>query len=71
MISLSSILATLFLLLGSILFGYGIITDGDPIYTKSLGWNLNLIWGSVVFCVGILFGLGNWLSNQIPQKEKN
>ncbi|TGM38001.1 hypothetical protein EHQ92_06375 [Leptospira biflexa] len=70
MISLASILSALFLILGSILLGYGILTDGDPMYTKSLGMNLNVIWGSVVFCVGGLFGLGNWLSNQIPKKEK-
>ncbi|XDD47029.1 hypothetical protein AB3N60_02780 [Leptospira sp. WS39.C2] len=70
MISLASILAILFLILGSILFGYGFATQGDPMYTKSLGWNLNLIWGAVVFTVGILFGLGNWFSNQFPPNEK-
>ncbi|XDD43268.1 hypothetical protein AB3N58_02610 [Leptospira sp. WS60.C2] len=70
MISLASILSALFLLIGSILFGYGYLTEGDPMYTKSLGWNLNLIWGAVVFGVGILFGLGNWLSNQFPANEK-
>ncbi|TGL56597.1 hypothetical protein EHQ59_01125 [Leptospira kemamanensis] len=70
MISLSFILAILFLLLGSILIGYGYVTEGDPMYAKSLGWNLNLIWGAVVFGVGILFGLGNWFSNQFPSKEK-
>ncbi|WP_244932537.1 hypothetical protein [Leptospira yanagawae] len=70
MISLSSILSALFLLLGSILMGHGYLTKGDPMYGKSLGWNLNLIWGSVVFGVGVLFGLGYWFTNQIPQKEK-
>ncbi|TGK46525.1 hypothetical protein [Leptospira bouyouniensis] len=69
MISLASILSALFLILGSILLGYGLVTNGDSMYTKSLGWNLNTIWGCVVLIVGVLFGLGNWLSNQIPKKE--
>lgn len=70
MISLSSILAALFLTLGSILSLYGIWTWSDPMYDKSLGWNLNLLWGGVVFIVGILFGIGNRIFARFP-KEPN
>ncbi|TGK47480.1 hypothetical protein EHQ16_03435 [Leptospira kanakyensis] len=70
MISLSSILAVLFLVLGLILSLYGVWTWSDPMYEKSLGWNLNLVWGGVVFFVGILFGLGNRISTRFP-KEPN
>ncbi|MBM9590355.1 hypothetical protein JWG41_07860 [Leptospira sp. 201903075] len=70
MISLSAILAVLFLTLGSILSLYGISTWSDSMYEKSLGWNLNLIWGGVVFFVGILFGAGNRIAARFP-KEPN
>ncbi|MCW7488964.1 hypothetical protein [Leptospira meyeri] len=70
MISLSSILAVLFLILGLILSLYGVWTWSDSMYEKSLGWNLNLIWGGVVFSVGVLFGIGNRISTRFP-KEPN
>ncbi|MCG6139305.1 hypothetical protein [Leptospira mtsangambouensis] len=70
MISLSSILAVLFLILGLILSLYGVWTWSDPMYEKSLGWNLNLIWGGVVFSVGVLFGIGNRIATRFP-KEPN
>ena len=41
----------LFFILGVILAGYGLMTDA-ALYVKSLGQNLNLIWG-VIFA---LFG---------------
>jgi hypothetical protein len=65
MISLSSILSALFLILGSILALYGFFTDNDPMYSKTLGWNLNLIWGSVVFVCGLLFGIGPLVSQKL------
>ncbi|TGM64575.1 hypothetical protein EHQ94_18530 [Leptospira meyeri] len=67
MISLSSILAVLFLILGLILSLYGVWTWSDSMYEKSLGWNLNLIWGGVVFSVGVLFGVGNRISTRSPK----
>jgi len=68
MISLSSILSALFLILGSILVLYGFFTENDPMYSKTLGWNLNLIWGSVVFVCGMLFGIGHLISQKLnPQ----
>ncbi|TGK82399.1 hypothetical protein EHQ24_14180 [Leptospira noumeaensis] len=71
MISLSSILAVLFLMLGLILSLYGLWTWSDPMYEKSLGWNLNLVWGGVVFFVGVLFGLGNRISARSPQEPNS
>jgi len=41
----------LFLLLGAILAGYGVISD-PAIYTRSLGLNVNLWWGAVLFLSG-------------------
>jgi protein-S-isoprenylcysteine O-methyltransferase Ste14 len=43
-----------FLLLGVILVGQGVLTSGDTaMYTKSLDYNINLIWGVVL----VVFGL--------------
>ncbi len=45
--------------LGTLLTGYGAITSGDSMYIRySLGININLWWGIVVLCTGlILLGL--------------
>ncbi|KAB2639645.1 MAG: hypothetical protein DVB25_05270 [Verrucomicrobia bacterium] len=43
-----------FLLLGIILVGQGVLTQGNTdMYAKSLDYNINLIWGVVL----VLFGL--------------
>ncbi len=47
----------LFTTYGLILAGYGILTSGSAIYQKSLGTNINLIWGGVL----IAFGLVMWI----------
>jgi len=41
-------------ILGIILVVHGFLTQGDPMYAKSLDININLIWGAVL----IVFGLG-------------
>jgi len=43
-----------FLLLGVILVGHGLWTAGDPMYAKSLGININLVWGGVLVVFGLL-----------------
>jgi hypothetical protein len=45
-------------LIGLLLFGYGLV--GDPaIYARSLGLNVNLIWGGVLVATGaVLLLLG-------------
>ncbi|RXH56633.1 hypothetical protein [Granulicella sibirica] len=50
-------LGLLFLLTGGIMGLYGLFTRGSEIYGKSLGVNLNMTWGAVMF----LFGLGMFL----------
>ena len=43
-----------FLLLGVILVGQGLLTRGAEMYAKSLGININLIWGVVLIIFGLL-----------------
>jgi hypothetical protein len=44
----------MFLIIGAILAGYGVMTNGNAMYADhSLGININLIWGVVL----ILFSL--------------
>ncbi|WP_291986323.1 hypothetical protein [Luteitalea sp.] len=43
----------LFLLLGAILAGYGVLSD-PAIYARSLGLNVNLWWGAVLLVSGVV-----------------
>ncbi|MCX6875506.1 MAG: hypothetical protein NTW21_17115 [Verrucomicrobia bacterium] len=43
-----------FLLLGVILVGQGLLTQGAAMYAKSLGININLVWGAVLVVFGLL-----------------
>jgi hypothetical protein len=43
----------MFLLLGAILSGYGVLGD-KTIYAQSLGENVNLIWGLILAIFGLL-----------------
>ncbi|TGL59188.1 hypothetical protein EHQ58_09775 [Leptospira ognonensis] len=65
MIRFSRILSILFLLLGSILAIYGFFTEGDAMYSVSLGKNINLIWGIVLLGAGFLFGI----SSLVPERD--
>jgi hypothetical protein len=50
----------MFTLLGALLAVYGLATNADPMYQASLGLNINLIWGGVLFLFGavmLLFAL--------------
>ncbi|HMF53677.1 MAG TPA: hypothetical protein VK593_04965 [Edaphobacter sp.] len=47
-------LGLIFLIIGGIMTVYGFVTRGSEIYSRSLGVNLNLGWGLIMF----LFGLG-------------
>ena len=42
----------MFLIVGAILTVYGLLTMGSPIYAKSVGMNINLIWGVVMLVFG-------------------
>jgi hypothetical protein len=51
-------LGLLFLLTGAILAAYGFFTRGDAaVYVKSMGINLNLTWGIVMFVFGLVMFL--------------
>ncbi len=49
----------MFTMLGALLAVYGAATAGDPMYARSLGYNVNLLWGVVL---GLFGGslLGLW-----------
>jgi len=42
----------LFTIVGVMLSGYGVLSD-SAIYQKSLGYNVNLVWGLVLLAFGI------------------
>jgi ABC-type Fe3+-siderophore transport system permease subunit len=42
----------MFTLVGLILTVFGMVTQGSPIYARSLGINANLIWGIVLLIFG-------------------
>ena len=44
----------MFTLVGCILVAFGISTDGEQIYAKSLGINVNLWWGLVLLAFGLI-----------------
>jgi uncharacterized membrane protein HdeD (DUF308 family) len=44
----------MFTLVGLILLIYGAVTNGSEIYAKSLGMNINVVWGLVLLCFGLL-----------------
>jgi len=46
----------LFVVLGVMLAGYGLMTSGNTeMYLKSGGMNINLIWGIVMLITGVVF----------------
>ena len=53
-------LGLIFLIIGGIMAAFGIFTHGDVVlYQKSLGVDLNLAWGLIMFVFGaIMFFVG-------------
>lgn len=49
----------LFAIYGIVLAGFGLLGD-DAIYEKSLGININLLWGTVMLVFGLLMLLPAW-----------
>ena len=45
-------LGLIFLITGAIMLLYGLLTLGSPIYTVSMGINLNVTWGAVMAIFG-------------------
>ena len=44
----------MFAIMGALLVGYGLLGD-QAIYARSLGINVNLTWGGVLFATGLIF----------------
>ena len=47
-------LGMMFTVIGTLLTGYGLVAD-RAIYARSLGINVNLIWGAVLLVFGVAF----------------
>jgi len=45
-------IGTLFTLVGLLLTGYGALSD-TALYQRSLGYNVNLVWGVVLLAFGV------------------
>lgn len=62
----------MFSILGVILVIYGLMTAGNEMYARSLGANVNLLWGGVMLVFGGLmlgFGLRSKPSPAAPSDE--
>jgi hypothetical protein len=44
----------MFGIFGLLLVGYGLFTSGSEIYQRSLGYNVNLVWGAVLLVFGVI-----------------
>jgi Mn2+/Fe2+ NRAMP family transporter len=47
----------MFLVVGAILAVFGATTSGDAMYERSLGYNINLYWGLLLFAIGAIMVL--------------
>jgi hypothetical protein len=66
-------LGLIFLITGGIMAIYGLVTRGDTaLYQISMGINLNLIWGCIMFVFGaIMFYVGRrqkWQDDPVNQR---
>ncbi|MBO4796381.1 MAG: hypothetical protein J5553_03245 [Verrucomicrobia bacterium] len=60
-------IGAMFSLIGILLAIYGLMTNGELMYAKSLGINMNLYWGGVMLAFGVimlLFGVFTQLSGK-------
>ena len=70
-------LGLIFLITGGIMTVYGLFTRGSEIYARSMGINLNLIWGVVMLVFGaVMFFVGRrqrWQDDPVSPRpwEKN
>jgi hypothetical protein len=55
----------MFTLVGLILVVFGIATNGSPMYQKSMGMNINVVWGVVL----LIFGGTMFLLGRARQKR--
>jgi multisubunit Na+/H+ antiporter MnhG subunit len=50
-------LGLIFLIIGGIISLYGLFTRHSAVYDKSMGINLNLTWGAIMFVFGLIMYL--------------
>jgi uncharacterized membrane protein len=61
----------MFILVGFILLAYGAFTHGSAIYAKSLGMNINVIWGVVLLCFGFtMFFMGRARERRLAREAQ-
>jgi hypothetical protein len=56
-------IGVMFGVFGLLLTGYGLMTNGSPIYQRSLGINVNLYWGILLLVFGVVMF---WLGRKQP-----
>lgn len=56
-------LGLMFAVIGLLLTGFGLVAD-RAIYARSLGINVNLIWGAVLLVFGVVFLITGWRAAQ-------
>lgn len=58
-------LGLMFLTIGALMLGYGVLTWHSAIYAQSLGLNMNVFWGSVMVVFGgLMFFLARRASSR-------
>ena len=61
----------MFTLIGAILVVCGIVTNSDvEMYKRSLGMNINLIWGALLFIFGLLMLISAKIASKAEKKDK-
>jgi hypothetical protein len=58
----------MFTAIGGLLAGYGALSDRS-IYARSLGINVNLLWGSVLFAFGLALFFASRRGMNAPRKD--
>ncbi len=66
-------LGLIFLITGGLMAGYGLITRGNQaLYERSMGVNLNLTWGLIMFLFGaVMYFVGKrqkWQDDPVTQR---
>jgi hypothetical protein len=49
----------MFTVIGTLLTGYGLVAD-KSIFARSLGINVDLIWGGFLLMFGVAFAIAGW-----------
>ncbi|MBQ7590699.1 MAG: hypothetical protein IJU47_08470 [Verrucomicrobia bacterium] len=63
-------IGAMFSLIGILLAIYGLMTNGELMYAKSLGMNMNLYWGGAMLVFGVImliFGVLTQFSSKEPK----